>query len=102
MAETFQYPARIVTAGSPVTILAAEFALMCNHSAALQLNFPVAPPGKMFYIMDISNNALVNNITLSGVGCTINGGLTSAIATNRGLTILISDGTNYYKGTSIL
>lgn len=100
--ESYQYPARIITAGSPVAILAGEQTLFCNHSAALQLNIPATAPGKIYLIIDISNNALVNNVTLSGVGCTINGGLTSVIATNRGLSLLVSDGTNYYKGTSIL
>ncbi len=102
MAETYPFPARIITGGGPYLALSNETTFLCNHGAALQINLPITSPGKMYQVVDISNNALVNNITLSGINCNINGALTSVINVNRSMITVWSDGANYYKATSIL
>lgn len=84
------------------TLNTTDSIVLCNQGAAIQITIPLCPLGKQFTIIDISNSALTNPITLSGLGCNINGGLTSSIGVNRASTTIFCDGSNYYKGTSIL
>lgn len=94
--------AGIRTITASYTVVASDSIILCNQGAAIQINLPVTNPGKSYTIIDISNGALTNPVTISGVGCSINGGLTTTLGVNRGETVLYSDGANYYKGTSVL
>lgn len=93
---------KIRTVTSTQTLALDDSIVLTNQGAAIQLNIPITPMGKSYTVIDISNTALTNPVTLSGIGANINGALTSTININRSSTIIFSDGTNYWKATSIL
>lgn len=92
----------VKTVTGSVTLTNLDHVILCNQSSAMQITMPVTSQGKQYTIIDISNSALTNPITLSGLGCNINGGLTSSINVSRSMTTVFSDGVNYYKGTTVI
>jgi hypothetical protein len=78
-----------------------DFVLVDTTSGAVTLTLPTAvttnSQKQLLTIIDIGNNALVNNITLTPAGAeTINGAGTYVINTNRGRVSIISNGANWF------
>jgi hypothetical protein len=87
----------VITVSGTYAVTSANDVMLCNTSVnPVQINVPVLSSGKLLRIKDKSNNAGINNIVVSGIGCTIDLVSTSTIASNLGKLTLLSDGSNYF------
>ncbi len=80
------------------TMVIADDTILCNLAAGAALTFPNAAlaKGKVFTVRDIGGNFAANNLTLTPVTGTINGGATLVLATSGATTRFMSDGTNWF------
>ena len=77
--------------------------LFTNQSAAIQINMPITTVGKEYRVLSTVSSA-VNTVTLSGVGCTIDGTAKKVISSSTigaGI-IMVSDGSNYWSLNNLI
>ena len=87
-------PVTIVTQ-TPYTALSTDYMLAVDVAAAAVIQLPVSPTGTVFIIKDIDGDASVNNITVSGIGSTIDGSASALINVDYGSITLIFNGTEW-------
>lgn len=90
---------------TPVSLGHNQCVLFVATGAARTVNLPTAEMamGRTILVKDTTGTAGANNITIQTDGAeTIDGAATCVIATNYGYAILLSDGTNWYKGPCLL
>jgi hypothetical protein len=93
----FKGTTRTITSNLTVDTTTTDYEILCNQSAAISITLPAPTNGRDLIIIDISNTAGSNNITiLPNASETINGQSSLVISQNRGGVILTSNGTNWY------
>jgi hypothetical protein len=95
--NTLLYNEPISTKSINYTVASTDTNILCiTTGTSLIMSLPISASGKVYRFKDKSGNAMVNNITISGVGCTIDGSSTALINANYGKLSAISDGSNFY------
>jgi hypothetical protein len=90
---------RTAVSTTPYAVLAADFILGVDTTAAITINLMSAATvgaGKILIVKDETGNATAENITIAAAGAeTIDGAGSITIAADRGYRALYSDGTNW-------
>lgn len=87
-------PVTIVTT-TPFTPALTDYLLDVNVAAPSSVVLPVSPVGTVFIVKDISGNASINNITVTGTGVLIDGAASALINTDYGSITLVYNGTEW-------
>lgn len=81
---------------TPHTATAGDYYLGKAAAGAATVTLPgAAPAGTVYLVGDEKGDALATPITIAPASGTIDGGASVQVATNRGLRLCVSDGTNW-------
>lgn len=80
---------------TPYNAVLTDYMLAVNVAAPTSIVLPISPIGTVFVIKDIDGDASINNITVSGLGSTIDGSPSALINVDYGSITLIFNGTEW-------
>lgn len=88
----------VIVTSSPYTALVTDLFIGVNNTGTSPFSvvLPANPQtGKVYIIKDIAGNAIINNITVSAIGHTIDGGISAVISADYGSITLVFDGVEW-------
>ena len=92
-APTLLVPVTVVTT-TPYTALSSDYVIGVNVAGPSIVNLPASPVGTIYYVKDVSGNALVNPITIQDVAL-IDGVATALINSDYGSLTFVFNGTEW-------